>query len=115
MASLLVDSPPPKRQKTRATHDDDTDIPLARSEILPHPLRIKPSGNAFAGSCNLRDQSTGLFARFPDELILQVLGYLDADDLDALGAVSKAMYGFSCAEELWKPLFTEYVERLAQL
>ena len=38
---------------------------LARSEILPHPLRIKPSGNAFTESSNLRDTSMGLFARFP--------------------------------------------------
>lgn len=113
MASLRVESPPSKRQKlTCATHDDSIDS-LARSEILPHPLRIKPSGNAFTESSNLRDTSMGLFARFPDELILQVLGYLDVEELDVIAAVSKAMHGFSRAEELWKPLFTEYVERLS--
>jgi len=88
----------------------------AEMEIIqPHPLRIKPSGNAFTSSTNLRDTSCGRLAIFPDELILQVLGYLSANDLNALAATSKGVYGFSRAEELWKPLFIEYVKRTACL
>ena len=116
MTYQLEDSPalpPSKRVKVAAMHDDVNEDASSETEILPHPLRIKPSGNAFTSSSNLRDTSTGLFALFPDELILQVLGYLDADELDAIGATSKGMYGFSRAEELWKPLFIEYVEQLS--
>ena len=86
-------------------HDD---VIALEAEIPPHPLRIKPSGNAFTSSpSNLRDTSLGMLAVFPDELVLQVLGYLDADRLKAVGAASKALYGFSRAEELWKQLFIE--------
>ncbi|KAI5844264.1 hypothetical protein BZA05DRAFT_427192 [Tricharina praecox] len=101
------ESPPSKRLKStlpngRSLHDDVN----AETEIIqPHPLRIKPSGNAFTSSTNLRDTSCGQLALFPDELILQVLGYLVADDLNALAATSKALYGFSRTEELWKALF----------
>ena len=89
-------------------HDDVMDA--LEAEIPPHPLRIKPSGNAFTSPSNLRDTSLGAFAVFPDELVLQFLGYLDADRLKAVGTASKALYGFSRAEELWKQLFIEYVE-----
>lgn len=77
--------------------------------IPPHPLRIKPSGNAYTSALNLRDTSTGLFAVCPDELIIELLGYLDAASLTLLGATSKAFYAFSRHEELWKILFIEYV------
>ncbi|KAA8896143.1 phosphatidylserine-specific receptor PtdSerR [Sphaerosporella brunnea] len=87
-------------------HDDVNDASV-EIEIQPHPLLIKPSGNAFTSESNLRDTSCGLFALFPDELILQVLGYLSEDELNAVGATSKGMYGFSRAEELWKSLFIE--------
>jgi hypothetical protein len=92
---------------------NDVNDASAEIEIQPHPLLIKPSGNAFTSASNLRDTSCGLFALFPDELILQVLGYLSEDELNAVGATSKGMYGFSRAEELWKTLFIEYVERLS--
>lgn len=104
--------PPPKAKETEETAAAAATVETdAETEIIqPHPLRIKPSGNAFTSSTNLRDTSCGQLALFPDELILQVLGYLVADDLNALAATSKALYGFSRTEELWKALFIGYVE-----
>jgi len=94
------DHPPPKRRKT-TSHEVST--------ISPHPLRIKPLGNAFAASPNLRDISTGNFALLPDELIIQLLGYLEAESLLALGSTSKGLYAFCRCEELWKDLFMKFV------
>ncbi|KAF8544321.1 hypothetical protein BDD12DRAFT_724243 [Trichophaea hybrida] len=99
-------SPPSKRLKVAPLQDDVSDASI-ETEIQPHPLRIKPSGNALTAPYNLRNTSTGLFALFPDEVILQVFGYLDADELVAIGSTSKGMYGFGRAEELWKSLFIE--------
>lgn len=84
---------------------EEASMPTA---IPPHPLRIKPSGNAYISASNLRDTS-GLFAVCPDELIIELLGYLDATSLTLLGATSKAFYAFSRHEELWKTLLIEYV------
>ncbi|RPB19810.1 Clavaminate synthase-like protein, partial [Terfezia boudieri ATCC MYA-4762] len=70
-----------------------------------HPLRIKPLGNAFTASSNLRDTSTGNIALLPDELIIQLLSYLDAKSLLALGSTSKGLYAFCRWDELWKDLF----------
>jgi hypothetical protein len=110
--TINEDSPPSKRLKVAPLQDDVSDASI-ETEIQPHPLHIKPGGNALTAPYNLRDTSIGLFALFPDEVILQVFGYLDADELVAIGSTSKGMYGFSRAEELWKSLFIEYVERLS--
>ncbi|KAI5798867.1 putative F-box and JmjC domain protein [Geopyxis carbonaria] len=97
--------PPKKRVKFDLQTNKDTDNDPA--EIRPHPLRIKPSGNAFTATINLRDVSLGHFSVFPDELILQILGYLSEEELNLIGTTSKGLYGFSRCEELWKCLFIE--------
>jgi hypothetical protein len=111
-AIINEDFPPSKRMKVAPLQDDVSDASI-ETEIQPHPLRIKPGGNALTAPYNLRDTSTGLFGLFPDEVILQIFGYLNADGLVAIGSTSKGMYGFGRAEELWKTLFIEYVERLS--
>ncbi|RPB00894.1 F-box and JmjC domain-containing protein [Choiromyces venosus 120613-1] len=75
--------------------------------IPQHPLKIKPSGNAYTASTNLRDTSTGLFAMFMDELILDFMGYLEPESLRTLGITSKGLYAFSRHDELWRFLFIE--------
>lgn len=94
------DVPPPKRRKTD---------PRGISAIEPHPLRVKPLGNAFTASSNLRDTSLGIFALLSDELVIQLLGYLDADTLLALGSASKGFFAFCRCDELWKDLFVKFV------
>lgn len=76
--------------------------------VVPsHPLGIKPAGNAYTSSTNIRS-TIGIFASLPDELIIQVLEYLDSTSLLQLGATCKAFYAFSRLEDLWKALFIGY-------
>lgn len=120
-STTLIDpipSPPSKRQKIFSVTgvNIEADILSISDEkgfedtatISSHPLRIKPSGNAYTSESNLRETSTGLFAVFPDELIIDILGYLDAESLSQLGFTSRGLYAFSRHEELWKALFIEY-------
>ncbi|OCL02334.1 F-box domain-containing protein [Glonium stellatum] len=77
------------------------DDPVA---IPSHPLGIKPSGNAYTASEDIKS-ACGLFSRLPDELLNYLLERLDAFDLVTLGATCKALYAFTTTEELWKNLF----------
>lgn len=80
--------------------NDSLTVPL-------HPLRIKPAGNAYTATENIK-LAAGLFKGLPDELIIQVLEYLDAASLKELGCTCKALYAFTRLEELWKALCIEY-------
>ena len=78
------------------------------SLTLPsHPLRIKPAGNVYTTTENIK-LATGLLMGLPDELIIQVLDSLDAASLKQLGCTCKALYAFSRFEDLWKTLCIEY-------
>lgn len=76
--------------------------------IPPHPLGIKPSGNAYTAPSNLK-YASGLFAILPDDLLIEVLEFLDKSALLSLGNTCKALYAFASFEELWKTLFIKYV------
>ena len=76
--------------------------------VPPHPLGVKPAGNAYTSSFNIKS-ATGSFAGLPDEIIVQILEYLDASSLLQLEATCKALYAFARFEDLWKSLFLEYV------
>lgn len=73
-----------------------------------HPLGIKPTGNAFTASRNIKS-AAGLFSDIPDEIIIQVLELLHARSLLRLGATCKALYAFCHFDENWKALFIRYV------
>jgi hypothetical protein len=93
---------PAKRVKVAigtATEDDST-------FVRRHPLGVRPSGNAYTTSINLKD-SCGLFATLPDELIAQLLGILQPKDLLHLGGTCRALHAFTRNEELWRTLFVE--------
>ena len=77
----------------------ETAIPL-------HPLRIKPSGNAYTAIANIKPAS-GLFSSLPDELIIQSLEYLDGESLLRVGGTCKALFAFTRFEDLWKTLCIE--------
>lgn len=74
--------------------------------VRSHPLGIKPSGNAYTASVDLKG-AAGSFGSLPDELLLQLLELFQAPELVAIGATCKALYAFSRAEELWRSLFVE--------
>ena len=76
--------------------------------VPPHPLGIRPAGNAYTAVKNLKSFA-GLFSTLPDELIVQVLDMLSHRGLLALGSTCKALYAFCRLDDLWKTLFIEYV------
>lgn len=79
----------------------------ADSTAIPsHPLHVKPAGNAYTATENIKSHS-GLFASLPDELLSHFLETLDASLLLRLGATCKALYAFTRADELWRNLFIE--------
>ncbi|KAK5160268.1 hypothetical protein LTR04_004649 [Oleoguttula sp. CCFEE 6159] len=92
---------PAKKLKTTVAQDEDSEPTAA---IPSHPLGIKPAGNAFVATKNLK-HAAGFLSKLPDELIIQLLEYLDASELLTLSGTCKALYAFTRAEELWKALF----------
>ncbi|KAF2459851.1 hypothetical protein BDY21DRAFT_336660 [Lineolata rhizophorae] len=95
---------PVKRLKTHR-HPEDSDV--AHSVAIPsHPLGLKPSGNAYTATANAKDYA-GSFGRLPDDLLVQILEYMNAPELVQLGTTCKALYAFTRAEELWKSLCVE--------
>ncbi len=110
-AAVLIDSHHAQLSHSGEVQRDD----FSRQEngketvaVPPHPLRIKPAGNAYTSDHDLKS-AAGHFACLPDELIVQVLEYLDARDLLQLEATCRALYAFSHFEDLWKTFFIEYV------
>ncbi len=70
--------------------------------VVPvHPLGIKPLGNAFAAEKNIK-AAAGYFSALPEELLIQLLEYLEATSLSQLGRTCKVLYAFSRFEDLWK-------------
>lgn len=80
--------------------DDSVTVPS-------HPAGVKPAGNAYNATRNLKS-ATGILVGLPDELLVQVFEYLDARSLQNIGCTCKAMYAFSRLEDIWKTLCTEY-------
>ena len=79
------------------------------SLVVPnHPLGIKPLGNAFTASTNIKS-AAGVFSNIPDEIIIQVLEFLHVKSLLRLGATCKALYAFCHFDEHWKALFIRFV------
>ncbi|KAI1383228.1 Clavaminate synthase-like protein [Hypoxylon trugodes] len=84
--------------------------PVARisSDSIPiHPMGVKPLGNQYFASGPTARQSLGLLARLPDEMILQILEYLDIKSLKDIGFTCRFLFAFSQLDELWKALFLE--------
>lgn len=80
------------------------------SDSIPsHPLGLKPSGNQYFASGPIARQSLGNFGLLPDEMILHFLEYLEPHSLKALGTTCRFLYAFCHLDELWKPLFLEWV------
>lgn len=92
---------PTKRLKTAASPMLERDDLVRR-----HPLGIKPLGNAFAATIDSKSRA-GMFARWPDELLLHFLEGLQVPHLLRLGGTCKALHAFSRSEELWRAIFIE--------
>jgi len=96
---------PTKRIKLVETLDGPAkDNEDGAAAVPPHPLDIKPAGNAFTASENIKARC-GYFARLPDELLNHILESFDADILLRLGSTCRALYAFTRLDELWRALF----------
>eukprot|EP00039_Didymoeca_costata_P008160 m.108685 g.108685 ORF g.108685 m.108685 type:complete len:486 (+) comp13974_c0_seq1:164-1621(+) len=69
-----------------------------------HPYGVEPTGNALvkdaAKSC--REAGLGVLASLTDELILNILEFLDVQSLGRIANVSRAFYVIGHTDELWK-------------
>ncbi|KAL1311686.1 hypothetical protein AAFC00_001790 [Neodothiora populina] len=99
---------PSKRVKTTQASSsiEDSEHGQQATAVKRHPLGVRPSGNAFTASVNLKAAS-GVYALLPDELLAQLLEYLEAADLLRLGGTCRALHAFTRSEELWRALFVE--------
>ena len=84
--------------------DEEEEDEETNMSIPQHPLEIKPLGNAYMSSEDLRTTS-GFFYRLPEETLVYLLEQMEAPVLVALGATCKAMYAFTRADELWRALY----------
>ncbi|KAL5741992.1 hypothetical protein ACOSP7_028724 [Xanthoceras sorbifolium] len=77
-----------------------------KSSSRSHCHGVQPLGNLFfnPGSVNSRNTGLGSLQVLSDELVLDVLGFLDATHLGVLATVSKSFYVFSNHEPLWRNL-----------
>ena len=73
-----------------------------------HPLRIKPLGNVYTATKNIKF-ATGHFSALPDDIIIQLLEFLDDLSLLSLGGTCKALFAFCAFDDLWKTLLIGYV------
>ncbi|KAL7629317.1 hypothetical protein AAE478_000837 [Parahypoxylon ruwenzoriense] len=80
---------------------------LSSDSIPVHPMGIKPLGNQYFASGPTARQSLGSLGRLPDEMILQILEYLDTHSLRVTGFTCRFLYAFCQLDELWKALFLD--------
>ncbi|KAI2467736.1 Clavaminate synthase-like protein [Annulohypoxylon bovei var. microspora] len=88
----------------------ESSVPITRisSDSIPvHPMGVKPLGNQYFVSGPTARQSLGPLGRLPDEMILQILEYLDTSSLENIGLTCRFLYAFCQLDELWKILFLE--------
>ena len=108
MTESAGETAPPSMSQRGAQRELSVDIIGDNSVSVPsHPIGVKPTGNAYNATENLKS-ATGFLVALPDESIVQVLEYLDGSSLQKIGCTCKAMYAFSRLEDLWKTLCIEY-------
>lgn len=77
-----------------------------KSSASSHTHGVQPLGNLFFSTSSVNSRNTGLgnLHVLSDELVLDILGLLDAPHLGVLATVSKSFYVFSNHEPLWRNL-----------
>ncbi|QLG71371.1 hypothetical protein HG535_0B04130 [Zygotorulaspora mrakii] len=85
-----------------------------------HPLGVKPSGNVLLVTENLEETKKrramllGDFAKFSEELLLEVLTYLNDQDLKNLSHCSRILYAYAYSEDLWRNMYMKEYCRLGK-
>lgn len=101
-----AESRPSKKLKTSIEANFDNDDQDVATALPSHPLGVKPAGNAYTASENIKS-SCGSFAQLPDELLCHILESFDADTLIRLGSTCRALYAYTRLDELWRALFVK--------
>jgi hypothetical protein len=91
------------------SNEPSVDVESSIESIPVHPLGVKPLGNVYFASGPLARDAVGPSGILPDEMILHLLEYLGKESLRSLGSTCRFLYAFCQLDELWKPLFLEYV------
>ncbi|SCV71910.1 BQ2448_4604 [Microbotryum intermedium] len=110
---------PIKRTLTATTAIEETFTPNdpskrsktdPKASANPNPLELKPLGNLiFRPSAHLtRTQGLGTMSALPDELLLShIFSSLEGEDLVRAQGVSRAFFGWTRVEGIWKGLYIE--------
>lgn len=103
---LLGHSPPEKRRRLDKAPDRISRAWESSNLVQRHPLGVRPLGNALTAEVNLK-AAAGHFASLPDELLSNLLEYLQPSDLLRVGGSCRALHAFTRNEELWRALFVQ--------
>ena len=79
--------------------------------VASHPLGIKPLGNAYKAEENIKI-AAGRLLLLPDEIVSQIMDFLDACSLKSIGLTCKFLYAFSRSEDLWKSICLQSIRSL---
>ncbi|KAK9699276.1 hypothetical protein RND81_08G164500 [Saponaria officinalis] len=88
---------------------EDDELDASFSLKSSHNHGVQPLGNLYlsSNSHNSRDIGLGQLNLLSDELVLDILGFLDGINLGILSLVSKSFYVFCAHEPLWRNLVLE--------
>ncbi|KAJ4296010.1 hypothetical protein N0V88_004712 [Collariella sp. IMI 366227] len=118
---MLLPSHPRRTQGDTLGQDGDRTQPLSHSvaehgavdesslgsSIPPHPLGIKPLGNKYFSTVGDARNSIGSLRGLPDEMLMQLLEYLDPRTLRLLGYTCKFLFACCMSDDIWKTIFLE--------
>lgn len=96
--------------RTEEEEEDTEEGFSIKSSAPSHTHGVQPLGNLYLNpgtSTNSRDTGLGNLHALTDELVLDILGFLDGTCLGVLSSVSKSFYVFANHEPLWRNLVLE--------
>ncbi|KAK5663451.1 hypothetical protein OQA88_3880 [Cercophora sp. LCS_1] len=77
--------------------------------LPPHPLGLRPLGNKYFTSGKDARESSGIFQALPDDMIMQLLEFLDQRSLRILGYTCRFLYAHCIYDDLWKTIFLDQI------
>ncbi|KXX73972.1 Bifunctional arginine demethylase and lysyl-hydroxylase PSR [Madurella mycetomatis] len=116
---MLLPSHPRQIRNIRPVKDGDERQPLSHAmtdhlddanggaSIPPHPLGIRPLGNKYFSNGDDARTSLGILQVMPDEMLIQLLEFLDRQALRLLGYTCRFLFACSMSDDIWKTIFLE--------
>lgn len=116
---MLLASHPRQIRNIRPVEDGDESQPSSHAmsehlddasdgaSIPPHPLGIRPLGNKYFSNGDDARTSLGTLQVMPDEMLIQLLEFLDGRALRLLGYTCRFLFACSMSDDIWKAIFLE--------